>query len=504
MIQPIHTFFSSFRFWGASLLIAGMNLHPATAQNTDYPAEDIDQFFDTYLKTQKGTFQNDLPIELNQTRDAQAAVWASWVKANKNFEEDSLISLEDLSKAKDGSWKLPQNLEPKAVMNYFYGSKGKRPEQGYPFFVYMHGSGPRDYEWSNGLALCQSFKDSPSLYFIPQIPNEGQYYRWWQKSKQFAWEKLLRMSFVEGEIDPNRIYFFGISEGGYGSQRLASFYADYLAGAGPMAGGEPLINAPVENCCNLAFTLRTGAEDEGFFRNVITGYANNAFNELEKQNPGHFVHKIEVIPGYGHGIDYRPTTPWLSQYTRNPHPKKVMWENYPMDGLKRKGFYNLYIEKEPLPARDIRVYYTLDIEDNHINLDIQKVNYKTIESRGGIDILFSRTYSNIYRGMIRIYLNDKLIDMNKPVTITANGKLRYEGMVTPNLNDMVNSCARFYDPERVFPASVLVDLSKVWTGIEEVETDNDEEEIFYDLSGRKVAHPEKGIYISNKGQKVQF
>lgn len=65
----------------------------------------------------------------------------------------------------------------------------------------------------------------------------GDYYRWWQKAKQFAWEKMLRLAFVSGKINPNKVYFFGISEGGYGSQRLASFYADYLAAAGPMAGG---------------------------------------------------------------------------------------------------------------------------------------------------------------------------------------------------------------------------------------------------------------------------
>ena len=65
-------------------------------------------------------------------------------------------------------------------------------------------------------------------------PNEGDYYRWWQVAKQFAWEKLIRQALVEGNVDANRLYVFGISEGGYGSQRLASFYADYWAAAGPM------------------------------------------------------------------------------------------------------------------------------------------------------------------------------------------------------------------------------------------------------------------------------
>src|SRR3712207_7175216 len=101
------------------------------------------------------------------------------------------------------------------------------------FRSYMHGSGGKESEWATGLSICQRFADAPSVYFIPQIPNEGAYYRWWQKAKQYAWEKLLRQAFLSGEVDPDQVYFFGISEGGYGSQRLASFYADYLAGAGP-------------------------------------------------------------------------------------------------------------------------------------------------------------------------------------------------------------------------------------------------------------------------------
>ena len=491
------------RMFGLGLLTFMLNFHPASAQTTDYPDAEIDQFFSKYLKNKKGTFTTDLPLDTSEVKKQRDAVWTSWVKANKNFEEDQLIALEDLSQAKTGKWTLPQMLEPNAVMNFYYGSKGEKPATGYPLFLYMHGSGPRDYEWSNGLAICQDLKDSPSLYFIPQIPNEGGYYRWWQRSKQFAWEKLLRMSYVDGNIEPNKVYFFGISEGGYGSQRLASFYADYLAGAGPMAGGEPIINAPVENCCNIAFSLRTGAEDEGFYRNVITGYAKEAFDELEKQYPGYFVHNIEVIPRYGHGIDYRPTTPWLSKYKRNPYPKKVMWENFPMDGLKRNGFYNLYVEKTS-SSKDIRNYYEMNIEGNHIDLKIARVNYKAIESRGGIDIKFSRKEGREFRGIVRIYLNDQLVDMSKPVTVTANGKLRFEGMLTPNLNDMVNSCARYFDPERIYSTSVLVDLSKTITGVEEIEEDDDTEECYYDLSGRKVTTPEKGIYISNKGKKVRF
>lgn len=89
------------------------------------------------------------------------------------------------------------------------------PEEGFPLYLYTHGSGDKTSEWRTGINICQKFDDAPSVYFIPQIPNMGDYYRWWQKAKQFAWEKMLRLAFVSGKINPNKVYFFGISEGGY-------------------------------------------------------------------------------------------------------------------------------------------------------------------------------------------------------------------------------------------------------------------------------------------------
>ena len=128
-------------------------------------------------------------------------------------------------------------LGTRCALELLFRSKGDAEQ--YPLFLYLHGSGPRDQEFQTGLLLAKRFADAPSVYFIPQIPQEGKWYRWWQRSKQWAFEKLLRQWLLSASVDPNRLYVFGISEGGYGSQRLASFYADYWAAAGPMAGGEP-------------------------------------------------------------------------------------------------------------------------------------------------------------------------------------------------------------------------------------------------------------------------
>lgn len=423
---------------------------------------DIVAFFSTYLGGDHSLCDYKTTIKTSKVKEIEASVWQAWQEANKTLGEQKLIALNSLESANTGHWDLPASLEPNAIMPYYFGYKGEvKSNEQYPLYLYTHGSGSKHGEWATGLSICKQFKDSPSIYFIPQIPNEGDYYRWWQKAKQFAWEKLLRLTLVSGNVDPNKIYFFGISEGGYGSQRLASFYADYLAAAGPMAGGEPLVNAPVENCRNIAFSLRTGEKDTGFYRNTLTKYTKEEFEKFQKDAPKSFVHNIELIPGKGHSIDYNPTTPWLSQHTRNPYPKFVSWENFEMDGQYRTGFYNIFVKERS--SENSRAYYQLEIKDNNISLRVDLVTYKNIEvdPKWGIALKSEKTYTPATKGKVIVYLNDALVDLTKEVVLTVNGKETFRGKVKLEIKNMVNSCAAFFDPMRLYPAAIEVDIANL-------------------------------------------
>ncbi len=397
-------------------------------------------------------------IKNKHIADYQKMVWAAWREANHDFQEEKLATPQALKAKKEGAWHLPAALEPNATMPYYFGSK-KDAETPAPLFIYLHGSGPKAQEWEAGWQWTQIFNDAPCLYFIPQIPNEGDYYRWWQLSKQYAWEQLFRQALAGDMADANRLYIFGISEGGYGSQRLASFYADYLAAAGPMAGGEPLKNAPAENCANIGFSFLTGADDMGFYRNVLTWYTQTMFDSLQLAHPLSadnkplFRHRINLLPGMQHSIDYRLSTPWLKQFIRNPYPKTVLWEDFEMDGRHRSGFYNLQVLTRP---SDGRTFYEMNINDNNVDLQISDVAYATIQKdpQWGIEMKFNRTYSKATGGKVRIYLCEQLVDMNKPVEIRINGKKVFSGKVKANLQSMINSCTEYFDPCRVYPAYV--------------------------------------------------
>ena len=363
---------------------------------------------------------------------------------------------ESLSRANITTWALPDSLEPNARMNFYLGAKGEKPKDGYPVFIYLHGSGPRENEWATGLRLARMFQDGPSMYIVPQIPQEGEWYRWWQRSKQWAWEKILRILLSMPEVDKNRIYVFGISEGGYGSQRLASFYADYWAAAGPMAGGEPLVNAPVENIGNVPFSFLTGDKDYMFYRHLLTKTTGEKLDSIQRIYPNEYKHRVELIPDKGHSIDYTPTTPWLAQHKRNAQPRHFIWENLEMDGLKRNAFYNLQVLKEDNAFRT-QYEFTANA-DNSIDLKVDAVKYNTTwkDPRWGIDMLFSKDLTPAQHGHLRIFLSDQLVDLNQKVTIRINGKEVFNGKIKGSKKTQKLASELWGDPMRNFKHAIEV------------------------------------------------
>ena len=377
-------------------------------------------------------------------------------KEAQDVAEFRKLLTDSLSKANVTTWTLPDSLEPNAKMNFYLGVKGDMPKDGYPVFLYLHGSGPREHEWANGLRLAKMFQDGPSMYIVPQIPQEGAWYRWWQRSKQWTWERILRILMSMPEVDKNRIYVFGISEGGYGSQRLASFYADYWAAAGPMAGGEPLINAPVENLAHVPLSFLTGDKDFMFYRHLLTKTTGEKLDSMQRLFPNEYKHRVELIPDKGHSIDYTPTTPWLAQHKRNAQPRHFIWENLEMDGLKRNAFYNLQVLEET-DAYRTRYEFTANA-DNSIDIKVDGVKYNATwkDPHWGIDMLFSKDLTPAQHGNLRIFLSDQLVDLKKKVTVRINGKQVFCGKVKSSKKTRKLSQELWGDPMRDFKHAVEV------------------------------------------------
>lgn len=417
--------------------------------------------------------------------DAMAShVWDLYAEAVKAKETalptpfDLVAKWNAYEHAYSGTMKLTNGED----MKYAYAYKGSRPSSGWPMFISLHGSSEdSESEFQATFDWDAYYSDSPCVYFIPQSPKGGTGCRWYQPSRQNAWERLLRAAYVGGTVDPNKIYFMGISEGAYGSQRLSGYYADYLAGVGPIAGGEPLYNFAAENSANIFYCARTGEYDTMYGRYRCTVKARQLWDKLEQDHPGYYKHYIDIMAYAGHGLyveyddgsviyGYDGITAKLKEYSRNPYPKYVYWQNYPLGNINgesyecRKAFYNI----RPLEAQNgktdgnVHDAYEMTIDGNTITLNVYSVTVTPTEevSEDGwtMNVDCEKTSVPATSGKIRLYLNKELVDLSAPVTVVVNGKTAFTGDVKPSADVMVESAALFFDPARVFPASVDVEV----------------------------------------------
>lgn len=499
----------------ALLSVVGTALPSMSQGVSDTESGVIKNYFSSVLGGTWSAFSSDTKVSLSEIAASQEAVWDIWKQANDEFVEEKLPNkLYPYEDQFQKSWQLPGDLEPHAVMPFVMGYKGKSTEPR-PLFIFLHGSGPKDDEWLSVKRIAKDNDDEPAAYFIPQIPNGGYvggitYYRWYQKAKQWAWEKLIRQINLRANlIDINKLYFIGISEGAYGSQRLGSFYADYLAGIGPMAGGEPINNAPVENLRNTAVHFRTGSLDTSYFRASLTQAFSDSISRLQSLNPDGYDHDVALIINAGHTIPYGAATPWLITKTRQPYPKHVSWEDFEMDGNWRKGFHNIQILRRDYANTTSRMYYEMDIEDNNIDMRVRSLYYNYTSQSGNLVLDFDRIYSTVVSGAFRIYLNNELVDLSREVTLTVNGKQIFKGVLQPTLENMVNSCALYFDRMRVYPVALDVNLDNMTadgelSGIGDIfcDADDDTPMEYFNLQGIRVEHPQSGIYIRRQGDKV--
>lgn len=392
-------------------------------------------------------FYGNTKLDESQVNSTKEKIWTIWKEVSNEIELLPSLATEASVDEQLHHWKL---IDEDPMPFYFFKKGDKVNAQEKPLFINIHGSGPKTHEFNAALSLSKRYEDAPSVYFVPQIPNERRY-RWWFQPIQNAWERLFRLSMLNEEIDPNKIFIIGISEGGYGSQRLGAYYADYLAGVGPMAGGEPLKNAPPLNYRNVAFSLHTGEHDNWFGRNKLTALAGFKFDSLASEYPGDFVHNIVIQKDKGHAVDYSLTTPWLVKHTRRVSPKHVSWVHFPMHGRYRKGFYNVAIDNLPeIKEED---------EFNRIFFDIKyntEVNTIIIDASLMSDEMTQ--LKDITEGQISLFLDDSYVDYSKNVKVIYNGNIIHDAKLKLKEENLVESCGLFGDPNRLYPAKLSITL----------------------------------------------
>ena len=146
-----------------------------------------------------------------------------------------------------------------------------------------------------------------------------------------------------------------------------------------------------------------GALDDAYNRNKECEARIKEMDELQAKDPEGYIHSGHIVAGKPHWMDGedRAAVPWMAKYTRNPYPNKVVWVQ---GDVNKEYFYWLGVPVKE--AKKGSVLYA-DIDGNTVTI-------------GDCD------YSSV-----RIYLNEKMVDLSKPVKVVHEGKTLFEGKLTP-------------------------------------------------------------------------
>jgi hypothetical protein len=116
--------------------------------------------------------------------------------------------------------------------------------------------------------------------------------------------------------------------------------------------------------------------------------------------------------------------PWMMQFRRNPVPAKVVWRQ---DDVTHHDFYWLAVPcNQAKTNREVVATYAGN------TIRVEKADYDTLLVR----------------------LNDKMMNLDKPVTILYNGKPVFTGKVSRTLSTLHQTIASRQDFGLVFSATL--------------------------------------------------
>jgi hypothetical protein len=219
----------------------------------------------------------------------------------------------------------------------------------------------------------------------------------------------------------------GYSAGGDGVYQLAPRMADSFAAAAMMAG-HPNETRP-DGLRNLPFALYMGGKDAAFNRNEIARQWKVTLADLAAKDAGGYRHEVTIFEENGHWMERKDAVavPWMAKFTRELRPAKVVWLQ---DDVTSTRFYWL---GNPDPKGGQRVVASRDGQQIRI------------DDAGDVP-------------MLEIWLDDTMVDLEKPVRVVHGDRVLFEGVAPRTIASIAESLAARGDPSAVFAAKIMVDL----------------------------------------------
>jgi poly(3-hydroxybutyrate) depolymerase len=351
--------------------------------------------------------------------DAAAARDLVWKAHVARIRKDRAGEVKDRL-LKDGELEMP----------FFYKTFGDKPAGGRSLWISLHGGGGapakvNDQQYENQKKL---YTLDEGVYLAPRAPTNT-WNLWHEPHIDRLFARLVEDLVVFEDVNPDRVYVLGYSAGGDGVYQLGPRMADTWAAAAMMAGhpnGVSLLSLR-----NVPFALQVGGNDAAYSRNKVGKEYGDQLEQLQKDDPKGYQHFVKIYEGKGHWMDRedKAALPWMAKFTRDPVPAKVVWKQ---TGTPHERSYWLAVPPGEAKGDSLVV----------ATRSGQEIDLPTAEKVG----------------KLLIRLDDRMADLDRPVTVTHGGKQLFDGTPSRTVGVLIQTLAGRGDPRLMFDAEVAVEV----------------------------------------------
>ncbi len=305
---------------------------------------------------------------------------------------------------------------------------GTAPAGGRSLWISMHGGGNapaavNDGQWRNQIRL---YEPAEGIYVAPRAPTDT-WNLWHEGHIDPMFQRLIDQQVAINGVNPDKVYLLGYSAGGDGVWQLAPRMADRFAAAAMMAGHPG--DASLSSLRNLPFAIFVGGADAAYDRNRLATEKGVELARLHAADPGGYVSMTRVYPGLPHWMNRKDAeaVPWMAQFTRDPWPKRVVWVQ---DDVLNDRFYWLHIPDAAHAKPGERIVAT--------------VAGQAIVLEGSVP------------PRLELRLSDRLLDLDRPVRVSVNGKPVFSGRVRRTSGAIWRSLLERADPRSAATAVLTI------------------------------------------------
>lgn len=336
--------------------------------------------------------------------------------------------------------------------------EGYRPDRRWPVRIQLHGGIGRPESAEARAVMPNRIQGEEAIYLYPRGHAKAE---WWHLNQYEHIVALLDWVKRTYNVDENRVYMTGISDGATGdyfyAMKLTTPFSAFL----PLNGNMRVLATP-----------NTRANGQMYAGNLVNKPLFIVNGGKDPLYPAASIGPhIEMLKAAGASVEYRPQpeaghdTSWwpverehferfVAAHPRQPHPEAVSWESERTDRYNRAHWLVIdQLGRRPGDAADLE-----DVNRFPGSGGEQRMYARTFPS-GRVD---ARRDGNAYEVRTRgvaaftLLLGPDVLDLSQPVTVRVNGTVVFEGPVSHSLRTLLEWHARDADRTMLYTVALPV------------------------------------------------